>query len=134
MDGERNLETLLASMKPELHAGPYVFCVLPPGSSSLPEGAIMMFRESEATTAIVRKEIADTLGLDYPFVAAWITLTVHSSLQAVGLTAAVATALAREDISCNVVAGYYHDHLFVDRGDGHKAVEILRTLAKQNTL
>jgi len=61
---------------------------------------------------------------------AWITLTVHSSLEAVGLTAAFATALGNAGISCNVIAGFYHDHLFVGKDDAHTALTVLRELAK----
>ena len=61
--------------------------------------------------------------------AAWITLEVHSSLAAVGLTAAFAGALAQANISCNVIAGYYHDHLFVARDDAERALSTLRALA-----
>ena len=44
---------------------------------------------------------------------AWITLGVESPLTAVGLTAAVSTALAEAGIACNVVAAMRHDHVFV---------------------
>jgi hypothetical protein len=89
----------------------------------------MTFRESEGTTIIVRKETADQLNLKYDFIAAWITLTIHSSLDAVGLTAAFSTALANEGISCNVVAGYFHDHLFVNSEDAENAMKILQTIS-----
>ncbi|MGP2552212.1 ACT domain-containing protein [Mucilaginibacter rubeus] len=62
---------------------------------------------------MLKKETADKLNLEYSYIAAWITLTIHSSLEAPGLTAVFATALANENISCNVVAAYYHDHIFV---------------------
>jgi uncharacterized protein len=64
-------------------------------------------------------------------VAAWITLTVHSALEAVGLTAAFSKALADVNISCNVVAGYYHDHIFVPQQDAEKAMAVLESLAHQ---
>jgi uncharacterized protein len=70
------------------------------------------------------------LQLSYSFVAAWITLTVHSSLEAVGLTATFSKALAENNISCNVVAAYYHDHIFVDAKDAAKAMKILHILSE----
>ncbi|MEM6700501.1 MAG: ACT domain-containing protein, partial [Bacteroidota bacterium] len=72
---------------------------------------------------------ADELELSYDFICSWITLEVHSALEAVGLTAAFATAFAQHNISCNVVAGYYHDHIFVGKKDAEKAVEVLKSLA-----
>lgn len=91
---------------------------------------MMSFREDEGVTVIIRKEIADQMKLEYSFVASWITLTVHSSLEAVGLTAAFANALSDEGISCNVVAAFYHDHIFVDSKKSLKAVDILKQLSK----
>jgi uncharacterized protein len=85
----------------------------------------MCFREQEGLTLVLQKEQADALQLSYSFVTAWITLTVHSSLEAVGLTAAFATALAEENISCNVVAAYYHDHIFVAKPDAARAIAVL---------
>lgn len=93
---------------------------------SLPVATI---REREGTTMILQREVADGLGLPYTYLAAWITLRVNSDLAAVGLTAAVATALAERGISCNVVAGYYHDHLFVDLGSAEEAMRALTRLS-----
>jgi uncharacterized protein len=125
--GEKNLTTLLQSMKPALHAGEYVFCSVA-NTSLIPAGEIiLLFKEPEGTTLIIKKETADAAGLTYAFVASWITLTVHSSLEAVGLTAAFSGALAKEGISCNVVAAFYHDHIFVDKKDAEKAMDVLNT-------
>ena len=128
MPGETHLSTILKTLQPELMEGEFVFCTVDP-HTALPVEAVMTFREKEGITLILRKTIADRLGLSYTYIAAWITLTVHSSLEAVGLTAAFAKALAERQISCNVVAGFYHDHIFVDKKDASKAIEILRSLA-----
>lgn len=119
----RDLDVLLASLHAERQPGAYAFCVLPPGVSPASVDAIGLFREREGVTAILRAETAAAMGLTVVFRAAWITLTVHSDLEAVGLTAAVAAALAAEDVSCNVVAAVHHDHLFVpiDRADAAMA-------------
>ena len=125
MTGETNLDTLLKTMKPKLQIGDYVFCTVKDLTALDLNEVILFFREEEANTVIVKKEIADTLQLEYSFIASWITLTVHSSLEAVGLTAAFSKALSDEGISCNVVAAFYHDHIFVDKKDAEKSMEIL---------
>jgi hypothetical protein len=70
------------------------------------------------------------MNLAYSFVSAWITLTVHSSLESVGLTAAFSTALANKGISCNVVAAYYHDHIFVNLKDAPGAMQVLESISR----
>jgi len=80
---------------------------------------------------VVAKEVADRLGLRYDFIAAWITLNIHSALAAVGLTAAFATELGQNNISCNVMAGYYHDHIFVDYQDKDKALNVLKNMSRK---
>ena len=129
MAGETSLSTLLRSMSPQLNAGDYVFCTL--GDSRIPDGleVIGSFREQEGLTLIFERSQAEQAGFSFDYVAAWITLNVHSALQAVGLTAAFATALGQAGISCNVIAGYYHDHLFVGRADAERAMQVLRDLA-----
>ena len=131
MSGETDLKKLLKSMNPVLHEGTYVFCTPEAFTVIHQDDLIMTFNEAEGTTIIVRKETANKLNLKYDFVAAWITLTIHSSLNAVGLTAAISSALAEEEISCNVVAGFYHDHLFVNFRDAEKAMEILNSISRQ---
>jgi hypothetical protein len=129
MAGETALATLLRSMSPHLNEGDYVFCTL--ADSRIPEGCELIgsFREQEGLTLIVERQQAERAGLAFDYVAAWITLNVHSALEAVGLTAAFATALGQAGISCNVIAGYYHDHLFVGRADAERAMTVLRQLA-----
>ena len=128
MPGETNLAILLKSMHPILNAGEYVFCTTNTIDQINPYSIVSFFKEKEGITLILERKTADELGLDYSFIAAWITLTVHSSLDAVGLTAAFSTALARENISCNVVAGYYHDHIFVSQDDAENAMETLKQI------
>jgi hypothetical protein len=125
MTGEKDLDKLIETINPKLQPGEYVFCTVEEIGMVPPADSILIFRENEGITVIVRKEIADKLGLNYSFVAAWITLTVHSSLEAVGLTAAFSKALAENGVSCNVVAAFYHDHLLVRQRDAAKAMEIL---------
>ncbi|MFC6337292.1 ACT domain-containing protein [Pseudomonas sp. CCM 7891] len=129
MAGETALATLLRSMSPHLNAGEYVFCTLP--DYRIPDGCevIGSFREQEGLTLIVERQQAEQAGLTYDYIAAWITLNVHSALEGVGLTAAFANALGQAGISCNVIAGYYHDHLFVGRGDAERAMNVLHQLA-----
>ena len=129
MTSETNLTILLKSLNPELQEGEYVFCTLKNNPEIAPNDLVMTFREKEATTIIIRKETADNFGLKYDFIAAWITLIVHSSLEAVGLTAAFSEALARRNISCNVVSGYFHDHIFVKKEEAQKAMEVLGKLS-----
>lgn len=130
MAGKTNLEEILKMLRPELHDGEYVFCCFAEMPDDSASDAIMWFRETEGITLIVRKETADRKNWPYSFVAAWITLTVHSSLEAVGLTAAFSKALANCGISCNVVAGFHHDHLFVASGDATQALHTLQGLSK----
>ena len=87
------------------------------------------FREQEGLTVILERSHAEKAGFSFDYIAAWITLNVHSALEAVGLTAAFATALGKAGISCNVIAGYYHDHLFVGQADAQRAMQVLRDLA-----
>lgn len=130
MNGEKNLFKLLKTMKPELNSGEYVFCTLSSISPIDMTDIIMFFREQEGPTVILKRETADKLNISYSYIASWITLTVHSSLEAIGLTAAFSKALAEENISCNVVAGYYHDHIFIDRKDTERAMVTLNKLSQ----
>jgi uncharacterized protein len=129
MKGETDLATLLKGASPVLNPGEYVFCTLATPSQTLLASAVATIKEQEGHTLVLPKVLAEQQGLEFAYVAAWITLTVHSDLAAVGLTAAFAGALARHQISCNVMAGYYHDHIFVAHQHGAKAVAVLNRLA-----
>jgi len=130
MTGEKDIDKLLKTMKPRHNPGDFVFCSINNLEIVNSIDPVLLFKEDEGYTVILPKEIADNLKLDYSFVAAWITLTVHSSLEAVGLTAAFSKALSDEGISCNVVAAYYHDHIFVTKSDAEKAMNILNEFSK----
>jgi len=126
MAGIVELDVLLKSMTPEIKSGEYVFCTVDGDYSDYAHlNPLASFVESEGLTLIVSVEAAEEAQLPYESTFRQITLTVHSSLDAVGLTAAVATKLASYDISANVVAAYYHDHIFVQ---SEKADEALLAL------
>lgn len=114
-----------------LNAGEYVFCTTKELKQINLSEILFFFREKEGFTVVLEKHKADSLQLEYTFTASWITLTVHSSLEAVGLTAAFSKALTNENISCNVVAGYFHDHLFVDIKDAEKALIVLNRFSEE---
>ena len=118
-----DLAEMLRQLRPRRQPGEYVFASLPDGVPP-PPAAVGWFREAEGVSVVLPAADADRLGLAAAFRAAWITLEVPSALAGVGLTAAVAEALAAAGIACNVIAAVRHDHLFVpfDRGDETMAV------------
>jgi hypothetical protein len=130
MNGETDLGTLLREMKPVLHPGEYVFCTLDEKAITVHNEALAWFRESEGLSLIATRGQADARGWPYAFVSAWITLTVESPLESVGLTAAVARALADAGISCNVVAAYHHDHIFVPLAVAGRALDVLKGISR----
>ena len=127
--GESDLLTLIAQMSPSLDGQVWAFVSVDDVSSEyVAEHALATFRETEGTTLIVPWERAEEFDVcSEPM--ARITLNIHSSLEAVGLTAAVSQALASEAISANVVAGFYHDHIFVPQTTGERAVACLTLLS-----
>ena len=131
MTGETELRKLLQSLEPKLHEGEFVFCTIDSFGRVAALDPIGIFQEQEAVTVILPKAKADEAALPYSVLMAWITLTVHSSLEAVGVTAAVSKALTDARISCNVVAAFYHDHVFVPVQDAVRATEVLTSLSKQ---
>lgn len=131
MTGETDLKKLLGSMQPGLNEDEYVYCTVDSFQRAAALAPLGMFQEQEGITVILTREQADKEALPYSGTFAWITLKVHSSLEAVGLTAAVSHALTAADISCNVVAAHYHDHIFVPVKDAQRAMEVLEKISEQ---
>ena len=133
MTGSRDLQQLIANLSPTLVPGEFVFITFRDGNYG--DGGnlqpIASFQEQEGLTLIVRKETAESASKEFDAVFRMITLRAHSSLEAVGLTAAVANALSRQGISANVVAAYYHDHVFVTAASAQDAMEALLKLADE---
>ncbi|MBY5934606.1 ACT domain-containing protein [Tateyamaria omphalii] len=117
---------MISGMTPALQPGAWVFCTMPE-----PVGladAFALIREAEGMTLILPFDVAQAAGQDVSVVMSLITLEVFSDLEGIGLTAAVSTALAGAGISCNVVAAYHHDHIFVGQADADRAVKVLKAL------
>ncbi|GLS89798.1 transporter [Psychromonas marina] len=127
MSGITELDQLLHSMQPVLLDAEFVFCTV---SGSLIDyvslNPVATFVEAEGLTLVLEKGIAVNASLEFEGVFRQLTMTVHSSLEAVGLTAAVATKLASKGISANVIAAYYHDHIFVQSSKAEAALQALQ--------
>ena len=127
-DPVHDLTLLVSSMEPVLNEGVYVYSAVPPETDLNSIQLIATFREREGLTIIASESEALKAGLPILFRAAWITLTVKSDLQSVGLTAVFSSALGNAGISCNVMAGAYHDHIFVPAERAEEAMSVLRFL------
>lgn len=126
-----NLTALLRTMEPALHEGVYAYCVVPHGTDIAALSPVVTVSETEGLTLVLPQAQAANAGLQVLFLAAWITLNVHSDLSAVGLTAAFAGALGQAGISCNVVAGAFHDHIFVSVDQAQQALAELKALQQR---
>lgn len=126
--GEMNLNTLIASMQPQLHEPVYVFATVPIDFEWQALNPIMMFREAEGLTLILSQAVSVEAEIDYEFPCRMITLNIHSSLDAVGFLARITTTLARLDMGVNPVSAFYHDHLFVPVEKADEALEALIAL------
>ena len=130
MPGEHDLAALLRDMKPEMQPGIFVFCTLA-NDVILPATVtpLLTFREAEGTTVVILQDEAERLNLPCQFASRLITLTVHSSLQAVGFLAAITARLAEAGISLNAVSAFYHDHLFVPERRAEEALRLLQDMS-----
>ncbi len=128
---ETNLNRLIAGMSPVMAPDVYVFTT----SKAPPDiPALMRFEEAEGVTQIVTLGSAVDANLEYEFPSRMITLNVHSSLEAVGFMAAIATRLAAEGMGVNPVAGFFHDHIFVPEDRAEDAMSILVAMASGETI
>jgi hypothetical protein len=131
MTGEKNMTTLLSSMSPELIDGEFVFCSF--GNAKYGDHSqldpIATLMEEEGLTLVISKRKAQEYGVAFESVFRCITLRVHSSLDAVGLTAAVSRRLAERGMAANMIAGYFHDHVFVATDTAEKALAAMEEFA-----
>ena len=133
MTGETDINIILNDLSPRLLDDNYVFCTVPDGAygdcaSTQP---VASFQEAEGLTLVITKDRADAHGLAYEGLFRCISLQIHSSLEAIGLTALISAKLAAAGISANMIAGYYHDHVFVPQSRANDALDILNN---NNTL
>lgn len=126
----RDTAAMIAGMDPVVDADPSIFATLDAErASALQTQAFAVIREDEGTTLVLPLNAARSAGVDLPMPMARITLRVHSALDGVGLTAAVATTLADRGIPCNMIAGFHHDHAFVPSARADEAIAALRARA-----
>lgn len=125
-----DLADLLVGLRPVLNSGEYVYVTSGPEDRHIRTKPVVVVHEAEGKTLVIDADAAVEAGFPVGPRFAWITLQVHSDLEAVGLTAAVATALAGEGIACNMAAGFHHDHLFVP---ADRAVDAMDALSRLST-
>jgi hypothetical protein len=116
-------------LHPKLNEGIYWFISLPIGDIP-PQGALLTFQEQEGTTIIMEENIAKKYGYVYSgnFRSAWITLTTETDLTMTGITAAFSKILSDNAISCNVIAAFHHDHIFVPLDKKELAISLLKSI------
>lgn len=125
--GETDLEIMLASLDVVRRPGTFTYVAVEGPTPELVAEAHAMVREAALTTLVLPVEVARAEGLPVVVEMAWLSLTVQSSLDAVGLTAAFSARLGEAGISCNVLAGYQHDHILVPVDRAQDAIDALRT-------
>jgi uncharacterized protein len=130
---EKDLAKLCAAMNPEIAQPVYVYCSFP--DFILPTGlsALCTFREAEGLSAVLELQDAERYGLPYIFKSRLVTLNVHSSLEAIGFLAVISAHLAHARISCNAIAGYFHDHILVPIDRADDALAVLHSIRRSNS-
>lgn len=123
--GETDLDKMLASLQVERRPGVFTYVAVTDPTPELRAAAHGMVIESGTTTLVLPVDTAELAGLPVDIELAWLSLTVQSSLEAVGLTAAFAATLGKHDIPCNVLAGYHHDHILVPVDMAQRAIDAL---------
>ncbi len=133
MNAETDLATLIRNLEPRTLPATYVFCSVEGANYGALSHTIPLasFAEPEGLTLVLTRENADEESLAYEGTFRCISLQVHSSLEAVGLTAAVTGELAAEGISANVIAGYHHDHIFVPSHQAESALRLLEIMSSR---
>jgi len=129
MTGETNLDELIRSLSAVLVEGLYVFVTVPSDQRPANLTPRMVFEEAEGATLILLKSEAEAHALPYEFPCRMITLNIHSSLEAVGFMARIASELAKHEMGVNPVSGFFHDHLFVPDGREHDAMSVLQQMS-----
>lgn len=132
--GEHDLDQLIANMQPILSTEIYRFAILPIGEDISHLRPLMQFHEEEGLTAIIRQDLVDKYKIPAIYPCRQITLAIHSALDAVGFLDVITRTLAGRGISCNVVSGFTHDHLFVPVDQAGTAYEALLQLSETKTL
>lgn len=123
--GETDLAGMLAKLAVERRPGAFTYIAVQVPTPGLLAAAQAVVKEGSLTTIVLPVEAAERAGQPVVVRLAWLTLTVHSSLEAIGLTAAVSARLTEEGIACNVLAGYHHDHLLVPLERADDAIRAL---------
>lgn len=132
MKPERDLDTLLVSMKPRLDANEWVFSFVDSSVDTAALEPIGLFVEAEGTTIVILRSTAEAHGLAYEFRSNRITLSVNSSLDAVGFLAEITQALRSHLIPANVISAYHHDHIFVPVDRSAEALRVLDDLSSES--
>ncbi|MEL7301045.1 MAG: ACT domain-containing protein [Pseudomonadota bacterium] len=134
MGGQQDLQALFAGMSPVLNPGTYGFATVTTIEEATALTPVMIMHEAEAITVILRWSAAEEAGLTPEFHCCWITLNIHSALDAVGFLAAISTRLAGLGMGINPVAGFYHDHLFLPADRAEDAMqELARIVVEAQT-
>ncbi len=132
MNGIIELNELIKSLAPCMQADEYAFCTVPGSIADYADlDPVAIVKEEEGLTLVLPVSVAKREKFEVEGTFRNITLMVHSSLEAVGLTAAVSSKLASSGISANIIAGYYHDHIFVPSDKADEAMKLLLGLSSE---